>query len=1075
MHARSAPCASLPLAAVAALVALALGTSDSRSQDDSTKIDFGRQIRPILSENCFPCHGPDEKHRKGDLRLDTEEAAFAELESGDGHAIVRGKPEESAVYRALISDRRRERMPPPKSKKTLTNEEIGLIRSWIEQGAPWAEHWSFVAPTRSKVPEAAGSRWPRGEIDRFALAGLRQKGLGPSREADRATLIRRVTFDLTGLPPTLAEVDDFLTDNSDDAWERVVDRLFESPHYGENQARYWLDAARYGDTHGLHLDNFRQIWPYRDWVIRSFNENKRFDEFTIEQLAGDLLPEASIDQKIATGFLRAHVSTSEGGVIPEEYHVHYTNDRVATMSTVWMGVSMGCVTCHEHKFDPFDMKDYYQLFAFFNSLDGPVMDSNKPLPTPVLRAPKRENRSRVAELTATIAKTRTQLAERRSCAEPEFVAWAKQESTKKKDGSPAVTDELAKGLVGHWTFDEPEGDRVSSTVEGPPIGKLRGARRVDGRLGLACAVDAKSFVEIGDSANFEHDQPFSYGAWIRLEPGNRGGAVIARMDDKDAHRGFDLYVSGDRAIAHFIHSWPGNALKVETKGKLTAKEWQHVLVTYDGTSKASGVRIYLDGKSSDLVVRNDNLRGSIQTSVPLQIGRRKPGSPLRGRVDEVRVYDRALASSEVLALSKSTDVERILSLNADERTEADVNAMREHFLGTKDAPYRAIASELSRLEKERGRLETEGAIATMIWRERAEPRPAHILERGAYDKPGERVYRDTPKALPPLPLRESDRRATRLDLAKWLVAPEHPLTARVTVNRLWQQFFGTGIVRTSEDFGSQGALPTHPELLDWLAVEFRESGWNVRHLQKLLVMSATYRQSSSRTAATEKVDPDVTWLSRGPRFRLDAEAIRDNALAVSGLLVRDLGGPSVKPYQPPGIWKAVGYTDSNTATFRRDSGTALYRRSLYTFWKRTAPPPSMVAFDAPSRETCTVRRSRTNTPLAALTLMNDEQYVEASRALATRMLREGGPTDEERATFGFRLAAARLPELDEVGVLLDAYTKTLAHYQANPEGAAKLIDVGDHPTPKDLNACELAAWTMVANVLLNLDETITKE
>ncbi len=1047
----------LAASGVFAVVMLAFVTARA----DESRIDFGRQIRPLLGEKCVPCHGPDEKSRKGDLRLDVEESAFAPLESDEGFAFVRGDPERSVAYRLLVTDKVSERMPPRKSKKTLSKEEIALVRRWIDEGAPWRKHWSLVKPSRVALPDAGGSRWPRGAIDSFILARLRAAGLRPSPEAERTTLIRRVTFDLTGLPPTLEEIDDFLLDSSDDAYERVVDRLLDSPHYGEHSARYWLDAARYGDTHGLHLDNRRQMWPYRDWVIRAFNDNKPFDEFTIDQLAGDLLPEATVEQRIATGFNRCNVTTNEGGVILAEYDVHYTNDRVATMSTVWMGISMGCVTCHEHKFDPFDMKDFYQLAAFFNSLDGPVMDGNKPLPDPVLRAPSRENRALIAALSPEIEAARDSLEKRAAETESEYVAWEKAERVRE----PRAVEVAAVGLVGHWDFDDPEGD-------------LRSVKRVDGKQGLACEVGPDDFVDLGDLGNFERSDAFSFGAWVWLEPGNQGGAVIARMDDGNAHRGWDLYVSGGRVAAHFIHEWPKNALKVETTAKLKAREWQHVFVTYDGTGKPAGVKIHVDGKASPIEVRTDSLRDTIRGGATLRVGRRSPGSPLRALVDDVRIYDRVLSAAEVSTLAGADGIREALALAPAARSPAQTRLLKTHYLSSHDAKYRELRVELTRLEERRRRLETEGGIATLVWRDRAERRPAHVLIRGAYDKIGERVYANTPAVLPPLPA-HADRpegwQPTRLELARWLVSPEHPLTSRVTVNRIWQQLFGVGLVETSEDFGSQGKPPSHPALLDWLAVDFRESGWNVKRLYKLIALSAVYQQSSRMTREIHKRDPENRLLARGPRFRLDAEAVRDNALATSGLLVRKIGGPSVNPYQPIGIWKAVGYTDSNTANFKRDSGDALYRRSVYTFWKRTAPPPSLVAFDAPSRETCTVRRSRTNTPLAALALMNDEQFVEASRQLAVRLMTEGGETERARAARGFRMVTARNPEQGALDTLLRVFRSTLATYRADPDSARRLIGVGDSKAQADLDVCELAAWTMVGNLLLNLDETITKE
>jgi len=1053
---------------VAATISLFVWLPASFVLADQDKVNFGRQIRPLLAEKCFSCHGLDEEHRETSMRLDTKDGLFGETDSG-GFAVVPGDAAKSVAYLRLVTEDEFERMPPADSAHELSKEEIELVKRWIEQGAVWQQHWSLIAPERPSVPEVSDAAWPKNDIDRFVLARLDGEGLKPAPEADKITLIRRLTFDLTGLPPTPEEIDNLLADNSPDAYEKVVDRLMKSPHYGEHMGRYWLDAARYGDTHGLHLDNVRQIWPYREWVIKALNDNMPFDQFTIEQLAGDLLPDATVDQKIATGFNRCNVTTSEGGAIDAEYHVHYTVDRVSTMSTVWLGLSMGCVTCHDHKFDPFEMKDFYQLFAFFNSLNGPVMDGNKPLPPPIIQVPNPANLPQIEELAKAIPALKKKLDARGKAASEEFAAWLKSQ----QDQTDADLLLPQAGLLGYWPFDEAEGDLVECPLDSVSPGTLRGAQRADGKVGRSCKTAANEFVDLGDVANFERSDAFSYGAWVNAKPGN-SGAVISRMNDSEKHRGFDLYVAGDRAIAHIIHSWAGNAIKVETKDTLKLNEWQHLLVTCDGSSKASGVTIYINGKASPPVVRNDNLTDTIKTTVSLQVGRRTPGATFNGLVDEVRVYNRALSAAEAASLAGGGEIGAILVVAPEKRTPEQQQTLRTHYLTNHDKPYQQLSAELTETEQEKRKLETEGQIESLIWEDSAKPKPAFILIRGQYDKPGEPVSRNTPAALPPLPKKPEGEIPTRLDLARWLVAPEHPLTSRVTVNRFWQQYFGVGIVKTAEDFGSQGSPPSHPQLLDWLAVDFRESGWDVKRLQKQIVMSATYRQSSRISPETSPKDADNRLLSRGPRFRLDAEVIRDTALAVSGLLIRKIGGPSVKPYQPPGIWKAVGYTDSNTANFKRDSGEALYRRSLYTFWKRTAPPPTLVTLDAPSRETCTVRRSRTNTPLAALALMNDEQFVEASRNFAQRMMTEGGKTDADRASYAFGLATARRPKAEELEVLLDVYKASLARFETDKEAATKLISVGESKPDATLDTSQLAAWTMVANLILNLDETITK-
>jgi len=816
----------------------------------NAKIDFNRDIRPLLSDNCYACHGPDEAHREAGLRLDVKESAFGELDSGE-RALVPGDLAASHLYQRLITEDEDERMPPVDHAKSLSAEEIRLFKRWVEQGAKWQGHWSFVTPVEPKLPELDNHvDWARGKLDHFVAARLEQEGLTPSPEADKATLIRRVTLDLTGIPPTTEEVDAFLADDSEDAYEKVVDRLLASPRYGEHMARYWLDAARYADTHGLHIDNRRAIWPYRDWVIRAFNNNKPFDQFTIEQLAGDLLDDPTDEQLVATGFNRAHVTTNEGGVIREEFYVRNTVDRVETTATVWMGLTAGCAVCHDHKFDPLTKKEFFQLFAFFNSTAEAALDGNRAYYPPMLHLPTPDQEAQLAQLSERLAKLQERI--------------------------------------------EAEEARLEQEAEAT-----------------------------GESAA-END-------------------VVEEENDKN-----------------------------DTENIAKAAE----------------------GETAD------------EAEAPVE-------SPL----------------------------------------------------------LKELKSELAKVRKQKNSVDANVTV-TMITKELPEPRPAYDLDRGEYDKKGDQVGREVPAFLPPM--ETGDRAADRLTLARWLVDPQHPLTARVTVNRFWQQLFGVGIVKTSEDFGAQGEWPSHPELLDWLARDFIDNGWDVKRTMKQLVTSATYRQSSSVGRERYLRDRENRLLARGPRFRMDAEMVRDNALAISGLLVERFGGEGVRPYQPDGIWFAVAYTSSDTAHYKRDTDDGLYRRSMYTFWKRTAPPPAMMAFDTPSRETCRVRRARTNTPLAALVLLNDTQYVEAARQLAQQMMSEGGSNERDRIAYGLREAIARHPDSGEVDVLLRVYRQQLAEFEQNEQAALDLLQVGDSPVDESLDKKQLAAWTMVANLILNLDETITK-
>ena len=1023
-------------------------------------VDFGRTIRPLLAEKCFQCHGLDEEARETDLRLDTKEGLFAEVSSGDV-AIVPGDPSESVVYQRLVTDDEDLRMPPADTKQ-LTPEEIELVKRWIESGATWQRHWSLVTPRRPAVPKVSNAKWLRNELDLFVMSRLDREGLKPSPEATRLTLLRRVTFDLTGLPPTIEEADAFLADQSDKAYENVVDRLLKSPHYGEHMARYWLDAARYGDTHGLHLDNFRQIWPYRDWVINAFNANMPFDQFTIEQLAGDLLPNATLDQRIATGFNRCNVTTSEGGVIPEEYYVHYTNDRVATTSTVWMGISMGCVTCHEHKFDPFEMKDYYQLFAFFNSLDGPVMDGNRQDTAPVIKVVTAEQESELASLDKRISALSQEIASPIAKVDqsqhqwearllsgagvtPDWRVLSLSEFT--SSGGASLTKLEDQSLLVSGKNPAQEVYEIVARVdsEGLTAVKLEGLMHESltaggaGRSSNSNVVLTEFEVEVGQVS----DQPTTEdGKKVKQTPDKWEPVKLARAwADHEQN-------NGDFKIANAIDGKKQTGWAIQGHERKEDRTAIFVAASPFGHETGTWLKIRLRHES----VFDQHQFGRFRLSVT--------------SANQIPEIDAEVAPAEIV---------KLIQIASDKRNADQQKNIRDHYRQKDSTNEQLVKAREELTSSQKRRTDFDKSLpTTLVWKELAEPKPVHILTRGAYDKKGEQVYRNTPASLPPLPPLSEGETPNRLHLARWLVSPEHPLTARVTVNRFWQQYFGTGIVETTEDFGSQGSPPSHPDLLEWLAIDFRESGWDVQRLQKMIVMSATYRQSSHVSPDMIERDRANRMLSRGPRFRTDAEVIRDTALAVSGLLVRKTGGPSVKPYQPPGIWYAVGYTDSNTAKFTRDNGEALYRRSMYTFWKRTAPPPTMSTLDAPSRENCTVRRSRTNTPLAALALMNDEQFVEASRAFAQRAMKEGGKTDEQRAAYAFRLALTRNPTEAELAVLLDVYRANLAKYRADAEAATKLINIGDSKPDEKLDPSQLAAWTMIGNLILNLDETMTK-
>ena len=1050
-----------------------LAVTSANSAEIPSQVQFNRDVRPLLSEHCFKCHGPDETHREADLRLDLREHLY-EDQGGGYQAVVPGTPDKSELMRRIVAEDVGERMPP-EGEEPLTAEQVEIIRRWIEQGAAWSQHWSFNAPERPDLPTVKRPEWIRNPIDQFVLKRMEAAGLEPSPEADRRTLIRRVTLDLIGLPPTPEEVQAFLNDRSPNAYERVVNRLLRSEHYGEHMARSWLDAARYGDTHGLHLDNYREMWPYRDWVIRAFNQNLPFDQFTVHQLAGDLLNDATEDQIIATGFNRCHVTTNEGGSIAEEVYVRNVVDRVSTTGVVFMGLTLGCAVCHDHKFDPVSQKEFYELFAFFNSMDGPSMDGNVKDHAPSMRVPTQQQRERIASIQRDSEELTAIRDQRHKEAEPAFQAWLNWQQQLVKTGQEPESMAMPDGLKLHMKLDERKGNRAADSVDPKRVATIRDkANWTKGRFGGALRITRTSFVDLGQFGDFDRSDTFSYGAWVKSN-GKVTGSAIAKMDTARQYRGYDLHVIKNTVAAHLINRWPGYAIKVTTEGSvLKPNQWHHVFVTYDGSGKAAGVDIYIDGQPQSLITNSDSLgeKHSIKTSAALLLGRRsKDAQWTGGQIDDVRIYDRCLTASDVAAVATNDQITPLLALPAEKRSNQQVNVLRNYYLRRFDAEFRSASVQLDKLAAERRNID-EQAPTTLIFREKKEPRKAFFLNRGQYDQQGEQVQRRTPSVLPAMP---EGLPVDRLGLAKWLVAAEHPLTSRVAVNRFWQQTFGAGLVRTSEDFGSQGEPPSHPELLDWLAVQFRESGWDVKRLTKMLVTSATYRQTSNVTGQLVSIDPDNRLLARGPRFRLDAETLRDQALAVSGLLSRQIGGPSVKPPQPDGLWFAVGYSGSNTVKFEKDTGPEkVYRRSLYTFWKRTAPPPQMSTFDAPSRESCVVRRERTNTPLQALLLMNDPQYVEAARTLAQRIMQGKDSSTRRRIAWAFELLTSREPEPMELDELTATFAAHLKDFQEHPQRAEQLIKIGETPPDSSFDGVQLAAWTMIANLLLNLDEVITK-
>ena len=1011
-------------------------------------VSFQRDIRPMLSDMCFKCHGPDEETREAKLRFDTRDGAMRVREGFA--AIVPGKPEESELILRISSSDPDERMPPvEKHPQPLTPKQIELFRQWIAQGASWDEHWSFKAPVSAPVPAMnAALGLVRNPIDNFVGAWLAHEKLKFAPEAAKATLIRRVTFDLTGLPPTLEEIDAFLSDKSADAYDRLVGRLLQSPRFGERMAQDWLDLARYADTNGYFTDTNRQIWPWRDWVINAFNRNMPFDQFTVEQLAGDLIPQPSLEQRIATGFNRNSMTNNESGSIDEEFRVEFVADRLQTTGTVWLGVTVGCARCHDHKYDPISQKEFYQLFAFFNnSTEKGLVEAQDP--PPVLDVATGRQQMELAELTASRRAAEASFAQLAETMREPMAVWEK-----------GAADELAPPqdkLALHVGF-EPEATGVEE----------KGSFKYGtGLVGEAASFDGMQHLEAPADLALGADQPWSIGIWVK--PTGSLSGVLGKIEPQGERRGFEIVWKKGRFLVNLVSKWGVDAIEVLTRDATRSNDWQQVIVSYDGSRKSSGMRIYVDGVSLPLNIVRDTLTGPTDNHEPWRIGRRDSGLGFYGQLDELRLLRRAVDDSAAQAWYWSDRLRGSLALAPEKRDERKKQWLSDYYVsrhgsGSIRDAHQAMSFARKAEAAYRGRLPK-----TLVMQDLPEPRPTHLLKRGQYDQPGEAVHADVPASLPPF---AADFPRNRLGLARWLTAPNHPLTARVEVNRLWQQCFGEGLVRTINDFGSQGEPPTHPELLDWLAVQFVKGGWDMKAMLRLIVTSATYRQDSVPAADLLARDPDNRLLARGPRFRVPAEMIRDQALAASGLLVERIGGPSVKPYQPPGLWEAVTYDAE--VSYEQDPGEGLWRRSLYTFWKRQVPPPGMLTFDGPTRETCVVSRPRTNTPMQALVMLNDETYVEAARALAALTLANGGKSTTDRLTFAFRRATSRAPEKSELAILQGLYDRQRKRFAANARGAKELVSVGVSRFGRERDPVELAAWTAVAQTLVNLDETITR-
>lgn len=1007
---------------LALLFGLTAAVALAEPADDA--IEFNRDIRPILSDNCFVCHGPDAAQRQAGLRLDIRADAILS-------AIVPGDAEASEMIIRVFEEDPDLVMPPPSSTQ-LTDQQKELLRRWTDAGAEYQSHWAFVTPQRPAVPEVDDPRDHTHPIDRFLLRALQAQGLQPQDEADRQTLIRRLSIDITGLPPTLQQIDDFLDDDSADAYQRLVDRLLASPRYGERMAADWLDVARYSDSYGMQVDRDRRVWPYRDWVIGAFNRGLPYDQFVTQQLAGDLLPDATDDQILATAFNRLHPQECEGGSVPEEFRSEYVADRTQTIGTAFMGLTLECCRCHDHKYDPLSQQEYYQLTSFFDNIDEAGLYSyfTDACPTPTLPLPEQDQRRQIEQLQAEVDQAQRRLA---------AVAQQRQQAFQRWRDSIEVESFVPDDAIAHLDFEQDEAPK--------------GTRQIAGRVGRALRFSGDDSVDL-DVGNFRRWEPFTVALWLRVQDHKPRAVVFhrSRAWTDAASRGYELLIDQGHLRASLIHFWPGNAVSVRTTEPLVVGQWQHLAVAWDGSSRADGLTIYVDGRPAETEVVRDGLTKQITGGGGdhIQIGARFRDRGLSGGdCDQFQVFQRRLSDLEIASLAAHP--------GAGSAAEASDEMLLDHYLSRIDELHAQRAAELQQARAALCEL-LDATAEIMVMRELDPPRTTHFLHRGAYDAVGDPVTPKTPAALLPW---DSRWERNRLGFARWLTDPRHPLTARVAINRLWQSFFGRGLVDTPEDFGNQGSMPSHPELLDWLAVEFMESGWDVKRMVRLMVSSAAYRQAA---AAVDPNDPENVYLARAPRYRWSAEVLRDAALLASGLLCQQIGGPPAKPYEVEASFKPVP----------RDRGRGLHRRSLYTYWNRTGPAPALTTLDASLRDVCRMRREVTATPLQSLVILNSPQFVEAARGVATRLHRQHGQDTREIALAMFRMLTGRRPDAQELQLLIELHRRQRQRFIKQPEAAERWLNVGQTPPDPSLDPASLAASASLANTLISYDGYMTK-
>ena len=1042
-----------------------------------SELDFNLHVKPILSDKCYACHGPDKAKQKAGLQLNIAKTAYGALpEHPAKKAISPGRLKQSEVYHRIISNDPNVIMPPPAFNLLLSAYEKAVLIKWIENGAVYKPHWAFIPPDKPTVPEIKKQDLARNSIDHFILKKLEEQDLEPSEEASKELLLRRLTFDLTGLPPTVEEIEAFLEDNSKDAYEKQVDRLLSSVHYGEKMATDWMDVARFSDTYGYQVDRYRDMSPWRDWVIQSFNENRPYDEFLSWQLAGDLLPNASREQILATGFNRLHPQNMEDGIIGEEYRVENVSDRVAVLGDGLMGITLSCAKCHDHKYDPISQKEYFELYSFFNTINETGQISwDEATPVPTLELPTPQQEISKAQLERQIEAAIQKLETIKETEKAAIKDWIEKDNYK-----TLLQQEAQKGLLARYTLEnslsntinprqKPRMDRAFSKKETPKFS--------EGYLGQGLVLDGDAWMDCKDVGIFKRSAAFSIGLWLYLPKDLKEGVIFHKNKGTSLHsyRGYHLYLTENKLQWVMARTMPENAIIEYTISEIPKEEWVHVMLTYDGSSAAQGTKIFINGKEAETIIEKDNLTRDIVFNYlediiypepiepNLKIGARWRGKGLVGaRVDEILVYNRALSSLEVLRIAQPATWASFSKLASSELSTSQKEDLAALYLNNRSKQYQTALKKLASA-REAYVDSVELIKEVMVMKEMEKARKTHILERGVYDQLGEEVFPNTPKSIMAMP---DSLPKNRLGLAKWLTHPRHPLTARVAVNRYWQNYFGRGLVKTTQDFGNQGALPSHPDLLNWLAIEFIESGWDVKALQKRIVLSATYRQASFASPELQAVDPENEYLARGPNIRLTSEMIRDNALAASGLLNAEVGGESVYPYQPDGLWAM------NFDPYPQDTGRKLYRRSLYTMWRRTNPNPTLSTFDQPERNVCTVKRQETNTPLQALVLLNDPTFLEAAKVIGENITKLSDAAEGIKKAF-IQLTG-KAPNEKELQLLVNIQQKEYAIFKANPEKAKGWLEAGEYRIDPQLDKHLIAANAIVASVILNGDVAITK-